>query len=130
MIDSGGIPWGVLLFLDIDSTHTQINGGFSHGVQALWLRPPLPDMTSVCEWGHRPLCPRVVRRGARPRPGYNVAGRVPGSCAPTNQRGTAGDTCTVGYTYLTRKGWAVQAGRVTLGGGQSIIFAFKFSLFF
>ena len=56
VIDSGGMPGGVLLFLDIDSTHTQINGGFSHGVQALWLRPPLPDMTSVCEWGHRPFC--------------------------------------------------------------------------
>ena len=116
----------MLLFLVIDSTHTQINGGFSHGVQALWLRPPLPDMTSVCEWGHMPLCPRVVRRGACPCPGYNVAGRVPGSCAPTNQRDTAGDTCTVGYTYLTGKEGVGQAGRAALDGGQSAIFAFKF----
>ena len=52
---------------------------------------------------------------------------MPGSCAPTNQRGTAGDTCTVGYAYLTGKGEAVRAGRASLDGGQSIIFAFKFA---
>ena len=90
------------------------HGGFSYSVQALWHRPPLPDMTSVCEWGHRPLCPRVVRRGPCPCPGYNVAGRVPGSCAPTNQRGTAGDTCTVGYTYLIGQQGVRQAGRAAL----------------
>ena len=88
-------------------------------------------MTSVCEWGTGPS----VREWGAGGHALALATTWRGECrAPAHLRakevllGIPVLLGTVGYTYLTGKGGAVQAGRASLGGGQSTIFAFK--LFF